>query len=274
MLYATHRTIEGIKNMKGSLAVALVLVGCLSGAVAQTPAPQTPGQAPAQAPTTQPQKPATGQPQTPAQTAPQAPALTGSSNAFPEDTTNVPVVSTNPNAAERIANGDEGGSRPMAAPAVDTDPVRSPDDAAAPDDAQGDNSNSSSSSAGMDRLLPKPDEDQPNGRRKMSVKEPTHAEAASEDINVGEYYLQTRNWKAALSRFESAMVLAPDNPDAFWGLAEADRHLGNLADARKYYQIVVDYDPDSRHGKDARKALKDPEIANAKAATPAAPGAK
>jgi len=27
---------------------------------------------------------------------------------------------------------------------------------------------------------------------------------------------------------------------------------------------VVEYDPDSRHGKEARKALKDPAIANAK----------
>jgi hypothetical protein len=41
--------------------------------------------------------------------------------------------------------------------------------------------------------------------------------------------------------------------------------------ARGYYQKVVDYDPDSKHGKDARKALKEPEIANAKAAAPPLP---
>ena len=263
-MYATHRTIEGIRNMRWGFGFALVLAGCLSAA-AQTPT-QTPAQTPAQAPATPPQKPAGTPPQTPAQTpVPQ----TGSTNAFPEDTTNIPVVPTNPTAADRIASGDEG--RPMALPGVDIDPVRSPDDASAPaDDAQGD----SSSSADMDKLLPATGDDASDRKRKLSVREPTHTEGASEDINVGEYYLQTKNWKAALSRFESAMVLAPDNPDAFWGLAEADRHLGNLADARKYYQIVVDYDPDSRHGKDARKALKDPEIANAKAAAPAAPGAK
>jgi len=39
-----------------------------------------------------------------------------------------------------------------------------------------------------------------------------HEEAATEDINVGGYYLQTKNWKAALSRFESALVLDPENP--------------------------------------------------------------
>ncbi len=67
------------------------------------------------------------------------------------------------------------------------------------------------------------------------------------------------------------MVLNPENPDAFWGMAEAARHLGDFASARSYYQKVFDYDPDSKHGKEARKALKDPEIANAQAAktTPA-----
>jgi len=34
---------------------------------------------------------------------------------------------------------------------------------------------------------------------------------------------------------------------------------------------VAEYDPDSKHGKEARKALKEPEIANAKAAPPAPP---
>jgi tetratricopeptide (TPR) repeat protein len=192
-------------------------------------------------------------------------ARTGSSNAFPEDTSNVPVVSTNPNDAERIANPD--GGQPMALPGVDHDPVRSPDDASATEeDAPGDNS--SSSSAGMDKLLPKPGDDEPDKKKKLGAKEPTKVEAASEDISVGDYYLQTKNWKAALSRFESAMVLAPDNPEVFWGLAESERHLGDFAGARKYYQTVLDYDPDSKHGKDARKALKDPEIANAQAKAP------
>jgi tetratricopeptide (TPR) repeat protein len=95
--------------------------------------------------------------------------------------------------------------------------------------------------------------------------EPEHKESAAEDENVGKYYLDNKAWKAALSRFESALVLDPDNPDVYWGLAESQRHLGDFAEARANYQKVVDYDPDSRHGKDARKALKDPEITNAKA---------
>jgi len=71
---------------------------------------------------------------------------------------------------------------------------------------------SSSSLSGLERLLPRPEDDQPEKKKKLLFKEPTHEEAATEDINVGGYYLQTKNWKAALSRFESALVLDPENP--------------------------------------------------------------
>ena len=150
-------------------------------------------------------------------------------------------------------------------PGDDLDPVRSPDDPA-PDAASGQPEESSSSRAGLENLLTRPEDDQPEKSKKrvLAVKEPTHQEAASKDLDVGGYYLQTKNWKAALSRFESALVLDPENPDVYWGLAEADRHLGNFADARANYQKVAEYDPDSRHGKEAIKALKEPEIANGK----------
>jgi hypothetical protein len=59
----------------------------------------------------------------------------------------------------------------------------------------------------------------------------------------------------------------------YWGLAEAERHLGNFGDARANYQKVMDYDPGSRHAKEARKALADPDIANAKPPQSAQPSA-
>jgi tetratricopeptide (TPR) repeat protein len=100
-----------------------------------------------------------------------------------------------------------------------------------------------------------------------------HQESAAEDENVGKYYLDNKDWRAALSRYESALVLDPDNPDVYWGLAESQRHLGQFADARTNYLKVMEYDPGSRHAKDAKKALEEPELANAKpsAASNAAP---
>jgi len=183
-------------------------------------------------------------------------------NPFPEDTSTVPVLPSRgtPVLPEGTYNGED--DRRVALPGDDLDPARSPDDPTPESGSQ--EQESSSSLAGLDKLLPKPDDDQPDGRRKLTVKEPTHKEVAATDIDVGKYYLQTRNWRAAQSRFESALVLDPENPEVYWGLAESERRLGNFAQARAHYLKLLDYDPDGPHGKEARKALNDPLIANAK----------
>jgi hypothetical protein len=215
-----------------------------------------------------------GQSKKPAAAQPQQATPPVESNPFPEDTSNVPVMPSNGAAA--LPAGTDTGSVDRAFPMAgdDSDPVRSPDDPAP--STSGSQNQESSSLAGTDNWQPPADDDdsgKKSGRRKMTVKEPTHQESAVEDINVGGYYLDTKNWKAAQSRFQSAMVLDPENPDVYWGLAEAARHLGDFAEARGYYQKVVDYDPDSKHGKESAKALKDPEIANAKSTAPAQPSA-
>lgn len=202
------------------------------------------------------------------------PAAQQQSNPFPEDTSGVPVLPSKSTAAlpEGTYAPEDGGADTsgVALPGDAADPVRSPDDAA-PESGAG-ASDSSSSLAGLDKVLPGPDDDVTGKKgRKQAAAPPEHRETAQEDIQVGSFYLEKKNWRAALSRFESALVLDPENPDVFWGLAEAERHLGKLAEARGHYRTVMEYDPDSRHGKEARKALNDPEIANAKAAPPGAP---
>jgi len=261
LLYAWHRTIEQLRNgarkskMKRGFLIVLAFAGILAAGLqlrAQAPAPASP--------------PASGQSQTDVQ----KPAATGS-NPFPEDTSTIPVMPTKEtvNTPQPSNDGAAYDQHPTL-PGDDTDPARSPDDAPpATGDAQ--ESSSSSSLTGLDGMLPKQgDDDSDTGskKRRLFVKQPTHQEAASEDINVGSYYLEKKNWKAALSRFQSAMVLDPENPDVFWGLAEAERHMGSFADARTHYRTVVNFDPDSKHGKEAVKALKEPEIANAKIAAP------
>jgi hypothetical protein len=249
--------------MKITRMVYLVLL--LAGWL--TAAPRLLAQAPAggDTPASGQSKPA-GEGQKPAAGAAQ-PGKTSSANPFPEDTSTVPVMpsKTAPALPEGTYSGESAG---LPLPGEDLDPVRSPDDVA-PEAASGPEEDSSSSLTGLESLLPKPEDDESGKKRKLSVKEPTHQEAASKDIEVGGYYLDRKNWKAALSRFESALVLDPENPDVYWGLAEADRHLGNLADARTNYQKVAEYDPDSRHGKEAIKALKEPEIAHGKNAASA-----
>jgi Tetratricopeptide repeat len=227
--------------MKRGLTIALVVAGCL-GLQAQT-------------------TPAGGGAAGADQSAPAAKQPQGGANPFPENTGNVPVLT--PNIPQALPGGTQ--YQQVRLPSGDPDPVRSPDD---PDSftEEGEQQNYSSSRTGLADLLPAPDNSKPG---KNSAIAPEPVETAHEDISVGNFYLDNHNWRGALSRFQSAMVLAPDNPEVYWGLAECERHLGNFADARTYYQKVALYDPDSRHGKDARKALRDPEIANAQKQPPA-----
>ena len=244
--------------MKRFFSVALVLAGCLWAA------PRLLAQAPGDA--AQPSKqPASGA------TQPAAPSQSGA-NPFPGDTSSVPVLPTQetPAQPEATYNGADNAGVPL--PGDDADPARSPDDPAPA--ANNATEDSSSSLKGMEKYLPQPDDDQPGKHRKMSVKEPTHQETASKDIEVGGYYLETKNWRAAHSRFQSALILDPENPDVYWGLAEAERHLGDLPNAKAHYLKLLDYDPDGPHGKEARKALKDPALANAKVAGPVQPAAE
>lgn len=191
---------------------------------------------------------------------PQKPKPPKEANPFPEDTNSVPVLPS-ANAADAPAP-DSSSEIAVPLPGADSDPVHSPDEAA----PVGEGSSASSSSAGMDNLLkPPPDTDRDSKHRKLEVPEETHTESAAEDESVGNYYLNQKNWRAALSRFESALVLDPENPDVYWGLAESQRHLGNYASAKVNYLKVTEYDPDSKHGKDARKLLKEPDLANARA---------
>jgi len=197
----------------------------------------------------------------------------GGSNQFPGDTGNVPVMpsSGTPALPEGTYRGDVG----VGLPNDDADPVKSPDDPVAEPSTENQGF-SSSNVPGLDKILDRVNEkaedaDQQAAKRKRhnggkeDDKPAEHKETASEDLEVGKYYVERKNWKAALSRFESAQVLSPEDPEVYWGLAESSRSLGQFAQARDYYKKLLEYDPDGPHGKAARKALNDPQIANAQA---------
>jgi hypothetical protein len=189
-------------------------------------------------------------------------------NPFPEDTTTVPVVPTNLDPAALAPAPVSADSGTTTLLHDDTDPIKSPEDAA----LSGTDSGFSSSLQGSDDVKVPEDVEKPSKHQKLAP--PPHQVTAKDDENVGAYYLSLKNWKAALSRFESALVTDPENPDVYWGLAESQRQLGDLANAKANYLKVVDYDPDSKHGKEAKKILKQPEIANAPAVSANQPAAQ
>jgi len=233
--------------MKQFFSIAMVMACCLA-------APQwLQAQAPASDDSTQKQNPPN---------APKPGSTPPASNPFPEDTSKVPVMPTATPPGAPLPPVDSGDPGNVALPGEDVDPVRSPDD---PTPASGSDAASgfSDSTSGLDQLLkPPPD----TGKRdKNSKEEAAPKEGPKEDENVGSYYLETKNWRAALSRFESALVLDPENPEVYWGLAEAQRNLGEFGNAKANYLKLMEYDPDSKHAKEAKKILKEPEMENAKA---------
>jgi len=259
-LYGSHRTIEVTAmdetiakriGMKRRIQIAFALGCCFSlapAAVAQAPPPS----------------PAQEQPSSDAQQTPQK-KPGPEANPFPEDTSNIPVVPTTAQpAAVPPAPPEANGSSASATTSLlhdDSDPVRSPDDPVG--GSSGSEGEFSSSSQGGDAVNIPAEPEKPGKHKKPEVA--PFKESAKQDESVGAYYLDQKNWRAALSRFESALVLDPENPDVFWGLAEAQRQLGDYANAKANYLKVMEYDPDSKHSKDAKKYLKQPEIANAPA---------
>ncbi len=249
--------------MKRGIGIALVLAGCIvalpaHGQQSDSGAASNQGKQPAQSP-----QPPKSQP----------PPKPQDSNPFPTDTTNVPVM---PSRENPEPNAPSNGPTNTADQIEDThyqvpgdsDPVASPDAAPAEGNYQnqGQGQVSSSNTNSLDSILPPPGDDEKNGKKGSDEIEDMPKETAAKDISVGKYYLDNKNWRAALSRFQSALVLAPEEPEVYWGLAESQRHMGDFSNARTNYEKVIEYDPDSKHAKDAKKALKEPELANARPA--------
>jgi hypothetical protein len=236
-------------------AVALGMVLCVGPVTAQqTPAQQTPSQQPAQSDNPFPEDPAKKPAQQQQQQAPgQKPA---SDNPFPGEDTNAPVLPTDngsaptPTPRDGVPRNDSASTAPQKRGAdPDGDPVRSPD----PTGLQENDGFSSSRSGGPD--LGMDDSTDPKSGKPVKVK--TREEIIKEDVDVGGFYTEKKNWKAAQARFASAFEMDKENPDAVWGLAESERHLAMYKEAAVHYQLFLTYDPDGPHGKAARKGLEE-----------------
>ena len=151
-------------------------------------------------------------------------------------------------------------------PDDDSDPVLSPEDAGS-SAANGQEQGFSSSLTGLGPLLPNTEGNVPGGGNQQNQNPafaPLPQPTAKKDISVGNFYLDTGDWRGAYSRFQSALVLDPSNPNVYWGLAECERHMGQYAAARANYLKVMEYDAGGKYAKKAAKALKNPDIANAR----------
>lgn len=78
---------------------------------------------------------------------------------------------------------------------------------------------------------------------------------AAQDEKVGSFYLQNGDFKGAYDRYKEATLVAPEDADAVFGLAEAARGLHLTQEAVNNYTLYLDAVPDGKKSKEARKAL-------------------
>ena len=85
---------------------------------------------------------------------------------------------------------------------------------------------------------------------------PFDTKRAKKDANIGDYYMESGNWKGAYDRFLEANRSDPGNAEAVFGLAESARHLHLDDEARRNYRLYLSALPNGPHAKEIHKALK------------------
>jgi len=90
---------------------------------------------------------------------------------------------------------------------------------------------------------------------------------AAKDVEVGDYYFKKKNYKAAISRYQEALVYKPNDAIAEYRLAEALDKNGKSDEAVQHYQEYLKILPHGPNAEDAQKALAK---LNAEQAKPAA----
>jgi tetratricopeptide (TPR) repeat protein len=84
---------------------------------------------------------------------------------------------------------------------------------------------------------------------------PYNPHRAEKDIEVGDFYFNLKNYKAAESRYESALKYKPNDAEATYKLGESQEKLGEKEEALASYQSYLKILPYGPRAKDAEKAI-------------------
>jgi Tfp pilus assembly protein PilF len=79
---------------------------------------------------------------------------------------------------------------------------------------------------------------------------------AAKDIEVGEYYLKLKNYRAALERFNDALLYKPNDAEGTYDLAVTQEKLDLFAKARQNYSKYLEILPEGPKAKESQEALK------------------
>jgi tetratricopeptide (TPR) repeat protein len=78
---------------------------------------------------------------------------------------------------------------------------------------------------------------------------------ALKDVEVGDFYLKRKNYRAAEARYREALVYKSNDAMATFGLAQCLEKLGRMEEAREKYESYLKILPEGPRAEEARKAL-------------------
>ena len=93
----------------------------------------------------------------------------------------------------------------------------------------------------------------------------------TQTMEVGDYYLKTKNLAGAESRFREALEIRPRNPAATFKLAQTLDKLHKAQEARETYQLYLKLQPAGPFAKDATYALQRLEKSDSSQSNPRKP---
>ncbi|HEY1802438.1 MAG TPA: tetratricopeptide repeat protein [Terriglobales bacterium] len=101
------------------------------------------------------------------------------------------------------------------------------------------------------------DAEEESGANSSQVEEfhPWNPHKAMKDIEVGDFYFRQNNYKAALSRYQEALLYKPNDAVANFRSAQCFEKLNSPQDAVEHYQAYLKVMPHGPLSRDAEKAL-------------------
>ncbi|HEY6339492.1 MAG TPA: tetratricopeptide repeat protein [Candidatus Sulfotelmatobacter sp.] len=85
---------------------------------------------------------------------------------------------------------------------------------------------------------------------------PWNPHKAAKDIEVGEYYFNRKNYKAAEDRFREALFFKENDAEAMFHLAECLQKMERPAEALQFYESYLKVLPSGPHARATREAIE------------------
>jgi tetratricopeptide (TPR) repeat protein len=94
----------------------------------------------------------------------------------------------------------------------------------------------------------------PNGD--VQEMRPWNPHKALKDVEVGDFYFKRKNYRAALGRYQEALLYKPNDAVALFRLAVCQEKLEHSEDALKNYEAYLNVLPHGPNAEDAHKAIE------------------